>query len=297
MATRSVAAARALGAMGPKNPRGFNVIFDTNNMDTCFVRRRWLTAGADLNVTWSPNALCVKGAAGILSEALLPYRGAYAAAGTASVTAAILAGSFSFGLGAVIVTASTNVLNAGKIRFAPNLPKRHLDAAGKLGLGSHDHVALELTGNPLGLRADELVFEKCDSNRTAAILANMAGSTLCVIDVAGSFGRDLAAKGQAAMIDFAITWLGALYGADVKDAVKRRHATRWNAEPWALGASSVAAPGAQSARRVMMEPVGGRIFFAGEAAHETLWGTVGGAWESGERAGDAVVRLLGGRRP
>ena len=46
-----------------------------------------------------------------------------------------------------------------------------------------------------------------------------------------------------------------------------------------------------------MEPVGGRIFFAGEAAHETLWGTVGGAWESGERAGDAVVRLLGGRRP
>jgi len=37
-----------------------------------------------------------------------------------------------------------------------------------------------------------------------------------------------------------------------------------------------------------------RIFLAGEATHETLWGTVNGAWESGERAADTVVKLLGG---
>jgi hypothetical protein len=36
------------------------------------------------------------------------------------------------------------------------------------------------------------------------------------------------------------------------------------------------------------------VFFAGEAMHETMWGTVGGAWESGERAADAVVRRLSG---
>ena len=200
-----------------------------------------------------------------------------------------------FQAGAVIVTISTNVLTAGKIKFTPELPKRHLDAAGRLKLGSFDHVALELTGNPLGLRADELVFEKSESKQTAAIFANVSGSTLCVVDIGGSFGRDLSAKGEAAMIDFAITWLGGLYGTDMKSIVKRRHATRWNNEPWVLGAASIAAPGAQSARKIMMEPLGNnRIFFAGEAAHETLWGTVGGAWESGERAGDAVVKLLGG---
>ena len=195
---------------------------------------------------------------------------------------------------AVIVTASTNVLAAGKIKFAPDLPKRQLDAVAKLRLGSHDHVALELTGNPLGLRADELAFEKTESKQTAAIFANVSGSTLCVIDVAGNFGRDLSAKGEAAMIDFAIGWLTGLYGADFKNIAKRRHATRWDSEPWILGASSVAAPGAQSARRIMQEPLSGRIFFAGEAAHETQWGTVNGAWESGERAADAVVKLLGG---
>ena len=115
-----------------------------------------------------------------------------------------------------------------------------------------------------------------------------------MIDVGGNFGRELSGKGEAAMIDFAITWLTGLYGTDFKTIVKRRHATRWDNEPWILGASSVAAPGAQSARKIMQEPLSGRIFFAGEAMHEILWGTVGGAWESGERAADAVVKLLGG---
>ena len=195
---------------------------------------------------------------------------------------------------ALILTVSTNVLVSGKIRF--DLPKRHLDAASKLKLGSHDRVAVQLTGNPLGLRADELVFEKSVSKQTAAIFGNVYGSTVCMVDVAGNFGRELAANGQAAMVDFAANWLAGLYGADIKTGIKRAHATRWDQEAWVLGAASVAAPGGQSSRKVLMEPVRDRIFFAGEAVHETLWGTLGGAWESGERAADAALRLFGGRR-
>jgi monoamine oxidase len=193
------------------------------------------------------------------------------------------------------VTASTNVLAARKIKFDPELPKRQLDALIKLKLGSYDHVTLELPGNPLGLRSDELVLEKSNGPRTASIFANASGSTLCMIDVAGSFGRDLAAKGEQEMVAFALEWLGNLFGANMKNLVQRRHATRWNEEPWVLGAFSAASPGGQSARRVLMEPLN-RMYFAGEAVHETLWGTVGGAWESGERAADAVLKLLGGRR-
>ena len=83
------------------------------------------------------------------------------------------------------------------------------------------------------------------------------------------------------------------YGADMKKAVKRSLATRWNTEPYVLGAFSAAAPGAQASRRVLMEPLNNRVWFAGEAAHETLWGTVGGAWEAGERAADAAIKRLG----
>jgi hypothetical protein len=42
-----------------------------------------------------------------------------------------------------------------------------------------------------------------------------------------------------------------------------------------------------------MEPISDRVFYGGEAAHETLFGTVGGAWESGERAADAALKTLG----
>ncbi len=193
----------------------------------------------------------------------------------------------------VIVTVSTSVLMSDKLKFEPELPRRYLDAIEKLRLGSYDHIALELPGNPLALQRDELVFEKAESARTAAILANISGSTLCTIEVAGKFGADLAASGEPAMVAFALDWLTALYGADIRRAVKRTSATRWNHEPWTLGAFSAAAPGGQWARAALAEPVRDRIFFAGEAIHETLWGTVGGAWASGERAADAVLRKLG----
>jgi monoamine oxidase len=197
---------------------------------------------------------------------------------------------------AAIVTASNGVLAADKIKFTPDLPKRHVDAIAKLSLGSYDHVALELKGNPLQLQNDDLVFEQAKGPRTAALLANVSGTPLCMIELAGKFGRELSQGGEAAMVDFATGWLAELYGTDIKKVVGKTHATRWTNEPWALGAFSAAAPGGQPGRRSLMEPVRERLFFAGEAVHETLWGTVGGAWESGERAADAALKLWGGRR-
>jgi monoamine oxidase len=198
---------------------------------------------------------------------------------------------------AAIVTVSTGVLAAGKIAFLPELPKRQLDAIGGLRPGSYDHIALELPDNPLGLQTDDLVFEKSVGARTGGILANIAGGTLCTVDIAGRFGRELSAQGEAAMIAFALDWLTSLYGADVKKSVRRSHATRWNHDPFTLGAFSAAAPGAQPSRRALMEPLRDRIWFAGEAAHETMWGTVAGAWESGERAADAVLKSFAPASP
>jgi monoamine oxidase len=201
----------------------------------------------------------------------------------------------------VIVTASTSVLAAGKLVFAPELPKRQVEAIERLKLGSFDHVTLELPGNPLGLRSDEQVFERASNQRTAALLANIGGSTLCTVNVGGRFGRELAAKGTDEMIAFALDWLDGLYGAGLKRVVGRTHATRWNEEPWIMGAMSAASPGGQFARRTLMDALNNRIWFAGEAVHERLWGTVAGAWESGDRAALAALQVIaptpGSKRP
>jgi monoamine oxidase len=191
-----------------------------------------------------------------------------------------------------IITVSSNVLAAGNIKFTPDIPKRTLDAAAKLSLGSYDRIALQMAGNPLGLARDDVLIEQSNSTRTALLFANIGGSSLCAIDVAGSFGRDLSAQGEKAMVAFAVEWLTKLYGSDVAAAVKKSSATRWNAAPFVLGAMSSAGPGGQPSRKILTEPIG-CLYLAGEATHETLWGTIDGAWESGERAAEAALRRIG----
>src|SRR5258708_1474806 len=45
---------------------------------------------------------------------------------------------------AAIITLPSNVLTAGNIKFIPEFPKRQLDAAARLSLGSYDHIALQM---------------------------------------------------------------------------------------------------------------------------------------------------------
>ena len=82
---------------------------------------------------------------------------------------------------AVIITVSSNVLAAGNIKFAPDIPKRTLDAAAKLGLGSYDHIALQMPGNPLGLARDDILIgaEQFDAHGAAL---RQYGLILAVLD-------------------------------------------------------------------------------------------------------------------
>ena len=193
---------------------------------------------------------------------------------------------------AVIVTASTGVLASGKINFKPALPGKYADAISKLKLGSFDRVAIELADNKLKLPTDELLFEKAVDRKTAAGHINFLGSRLCFVQLGGKTCAELADEGEAAMATFAVDWLAAQFGSDIRKFIKRTHATRWNKQPWTLGAFSCPSPGGQAARKQLAQPLGDRVWFAGEAVHDTLWGTVAGAWETGQRAADQVVKRV-----
>jgi monoamine oxidase len=137
------------------------------------------------------------------------------------------------------------------------------------------------------------VFDQSNGPSTAALLANVGRTPLCFVDIGGRFAQTLAQGGQEAMTDFALDWLTKLYGGDIRKTVRSTQATQWIKDPLVLGGWSSAVPGAQQARRVLMEPLRDRVWFAGEAVHETAWGTVNGAWESGERAAEAALRKMG----
>ena len=70
--------------------------------------------------------------------------------------------------------------------------------------------------------------------------------------------------------------------------------TRWAADPWSFGSYSFLPVGATPAdREALSVPVGGRLFFAGEATARQDPATVHGAVASGRRAADQVLDVAG----
>jgi monoamine oxidase len=191
---------------------------------------------------------------------------------------------------AVIVTVSTAVLGSGTMRFHPAIPKRQLDAIQALGCGAYEHLIVHLPDNPMEAKADQPLVVKADTAATAKPLARIGGSDWWYLDIGGRFARELAGAGQTAMKSFAAEFIGNELGPHARRAMGEVHVTSWTTDPFVRGAWSVAGPGATPQRLRLAEPVGQRVLFAGEATDEGLWGTVGGAWASGERAAAIAER-------
>jgi monoamine oxidase len=192
---------------------------------------------------------------------------------------------------AVIVTASTAVLAKRKIEFKPALPSHYADAISTLKLGSFEKVAFDL--RLLEFERDALLFEKAESSRTAAAHLNIFGSSISVVHLGGAIAAELSRHGEEAMKEFAIEWLVSHFGSQIKRQTKRMCATRWTADPWSLGAASLPSAGSGNARDVLSQPIGNKVWFAGEAVHKSMWGTVAGAWENGERAAETALQRSG----
>lgn len=192
----------------------------------------------------------------------------------------------------VIVAVPPSVIAAGRLRILPRLPERCRTAVETITLGTYDHIAFDLPGNPAGLKVDELIYFKVEGPRAYGLLARINGSSLNSLEVAGAVAEDLANGPPEAARAFLMEALTHEFGARTAARVGKVHATRWSREPWALGAFTCALPGYAHMRQAFMEIVSDRLIFAGEHAHETLWGSVGGAWLSGERAARQALDAL-----
>jgi monoamine oxidase len=67
----------------------------------------------------------------------------------------------------------------------------------------------------------------------------------------------------------------------------------WRSDPYSCGAYAYVPAGGLCLPDQLGAPVDNTLFFAGEATHPRLTGTVGGAIESGIRAAGEVLAALG----
>jgi monoamine oxidase len=198
-----------------------------------------------------------------------------------------------------IVTVSTGVLASGTLRFDPALPSRIAEAVDALPMGLASKVALRAVGPdrldlPLHCSVETMVTD------AHPILMPFQcwpfGRDYVQGWIGGSTAWDLARDGDAALIDYALSYLRGLFGGRV-DTVFRGGPTlltRWASDPWVRGAYSYARPGASGARDALGEPVAdGHLMFAGEACNVPYAGTVAGAWISGQSAARTVLEALG----
>jgi monoamine oxidase len=195
---------------------------------------------------------------------------------------------------AVIVTVSTGVLAAGHIAFEPALPAEKEEAFDGISMGLYNHIALQFSDDIFAMGPDGyLLFQVGDDGRAFGALTNASGTGVSYCDVGGSFARELEQAGEAAAIDFAMGKMKEMFGSEAERAFVKGVVTDWGQDPLFEGSYASARPGAYPMRAVLREPVGERIFFAGEALSRLLWATVGGAHETGIEAAEDVASQLG----
>lgn len=190
--------------------------------------------------------------------------------------------------GAAIVTVPVGVLKAGGIRFAPELPAPIQDALDGVGMGAYTKIALKLDRARLEpLEATDYI-ELVDGGAVSFEFWPF-GRDLCVATLGGDHARRLCEAGERAAIDFATERLAGMVGGRIRAAVTGGRLAAWWTDPYARGSYSVARPGRVAAREALRQPIGGKLFLAGEASAGGGAMTVGGATLEGRRAARAVL--------
>lgn len=199
-----------------------------------------------------------------------------------------------FEAGAVIVTLPLGVLKKGAVTFDPPLPAAKLGAISRLDMGVLNKVALAY---PSAFWPTETHFlgylsETHGEFPTALNWRRYGDASVLVAFTGGSFARALEGESDAAISGRLTEILRTIYGPSVPEP-RGVLVSRWASDEFALGSYSHIPVGATGADYdVLAEPVGERLYFAGEATNRSHPATTHGAFLSGIREAERL--LVGG---
>ena len=196
---------------------------------------------------------------------------------------------------ACLVTVSTGVLNANKIRFVPALPDRKIQAAADIPMGLLLKVPMLFDGARLGLGENNWVTYRIpegSAGEACYFIAWPCGHDYLFGNIGGRFGWALSREGPDAVVDYALAQLVRIVGSDARKHFIKGLATDWAENPLTLGAYGAVRPGADGARDILAEPLADRLFFAGEAMGGARSALVNGAYNSGKSAAKKIAKTL-----
>ena len=225
-------------------------------------------------------------AAGLPVRLNTPVRSIEQGAGRVTVT---LADGSSLKASACIVTASTNVLIAGGIKFGAGPAHDLLDLVQDVPCGSYEKIAVKVTGDPFAVQDHRGGSVQLTYTDVVNFQINFHFPGLALAHVAGSPARKLVTAGRDAMQTHVMEALVAGWGADIRKQVLKMAVTGWETNPFVRGAYSYARPGSAHRRHEMIEADTGNVVFAGEAFSRKWQATAHGAYQSGR---DVAARMV-----
>jgi monoamine oxidase len=193
-----------------------------------------------------------------------------------------------------IVTVPLGVLKAGAIRFDPALPLEKRAAIDRIGFGNVFALQLRLQGGTMRRRLGDfgVLWGDTSTSFRRPQMPHPRGDDLLTAFTTGREARRRAGLDDEGLVAATVEeWnsiapLGASLGKVVGWVVHR-----WPTDPWTRGGYSYFPPGSNLGdRKALAAPVGGRLFFAGEAT-DVAGGsaTVPGAIRTGERAAEELI--------
>ncbi|MGW5051922.1 FAD-dependent oxidoreductase [Actinokineospora sp. NPDC004072] len=186
----------------------------------------------------------------------------------------------------VLVTLPLGVLKAGAVAFDPPLPEAKRSAIERLGFGTLNKIALHYR-EPFWPTEQYVFGYLCrDTDRYPTVVISMwksHGKPVLVMLLGASLGRELETWTDAEVADYATTVVTDIFGPDAP-APERISRTAWSSDPYARGAyTCIGVDSSAKDIATLAEPVGDRLFFAGEGTNPYHWACVHSAYESGRR--------------
>jgi polyamine oxidase len=188
-----------------------------------------------------------------------------------------------------VCTLPLGVLKAGSVRFERDLPDAHLEAIERIGVGRFVKAIVAFEDEAV-LPALNIAFA-ADGRRAFRNLVGLSGiaGRPAVLAYAGGDDAGKASQMSDNSIAQEIAATVALARRGKAPGIAGVLVSRWEADPFALGAYSYPAPATRTEDfEAFAEPAQGRIHFAGEAT-SLYFATVHGAHLSGLRAADAIL--------
>jgi monoamine oxidase len=189
-----------------------------------------------------------------------------------------------------VVTVSLGVLKAGAIKFLPDLPWRKNRAIGRMGMGQLNKIALRYPKQFWPMDNHGLAHGSDDQSHFPAFIniARYTNEPVLLTMAPEGFRNAMAGLSEEATVREVHAVLQGMYGADIPEPT-RAIRSNWDSDPFTLGSFSFNEIGAKGQdRNDLAAPVEGRLFFAGEATHRKKFGSVSGAYVTGQRVAREV---------